>query len=178
MLLYVLWTNWTAEPKMLLEPAAALWFLPFVVPISIWVAWSDLATMKIPNKAVLALMGVFFVVGLIAFPFETWAWQWLHFVIVLAVGFVLTVVGLMGAGDAKFAAAAAPFILATDSFNVVAILVISTVFGFVSHRLARISPLRRLVPNWVSWERTRQFPMGYPLALTLVAYLALAAIGY
>lgn len=163
---------------MLLEPTAALWFLPFVVPISIWVAWSDLATMKIPNKAVLALMAVYLVFGLLAFPFEMWAWQWLHFVVILVAGFVLTTLGVMGAGDAKFAAAAAPFVLAADSMNVLAILAISTVFGFASHRLARISPIRGAVPNWVSWERTRQFPMGYPLALTLVVYLALAAVGY
>ena len=31
----------------------ALVFLPFVLPIALWVAWSDMARMKIPNKAVL-----------------------------------------------------------------------------------------------------------------------------
>ncbi len=42
----------------------ALWFLPFVLPIALWVAWSDMKFMKIPNKAVLALVAVFAVVGL------------------------------------------------------------------------------------------------------------------
>ena len=36
----------------------AAWFLPFVIPIAIWVAWSDMSSMKIPNKAVLALLAV------------------------------------------------------------------------------------------------------------------------
>ncbi|MDW3118675.1 MAG: hypothetical protein R8G60_13530 [Roseovarius pacificus] len=48
--------------------AQALWFLPFVLPICLWVVWSDLSTMRIPNKAVLALTAVFLVIGLIALP--------------------------------------------------------------------------------------------------------------
>ena len=121
---------------------------------------------------------VFLGVGLIAFPFQTWLWQIPHFFVVLAIGFVLTIVGVMGAGDAKFAAAAAPIVLLPDAMNLIALLAISAIFGFVSHRLARVSPIRKLVPHWESWERTREFPMGYPLALTLVAYLVLAASGY
>ncbi len=163
---------------MLLEPAAATWFFIAMLPVAIWVAWSDLATMKIPNKAVLATMAVYTVVGLLVLPLAVWAWQWLHFAIILVLGFLLTVGGVMGAGDAKFAAAAAPFIVAADSINVIALLGICTLFGFISHRLARVSPLRKLAPHWESWERTKQFPMGYPLALTLLSYLALAAIGY
>lgn len=38
---------------------AAMLFLPFVVPIALWVVWSDLSRMKIPNKAVMALIIVF-----------------------------------------------------------------------------------------------------------------------
>ncbi len=50
---------------------------------------SDMKFMKIPNKAVLALMAVFAVVGLIALPLDVWAWRWAHFlVIVLVIGFV------------------------------------------------------------------------------------------
>ncbi|MDA8747230.1 prepilin peptidase [Litoreibacter sp.] len=161
---------------MLLSSSAALWFLPFVVPIAIWVAWSDLATMKIPNKAVLALMAVFGVIGLIAMPFDQWLWQWTHFIAILALGFVMTITGIVGAGDAKFAAAAAPFVMRADSFNLIAIFGICCVLGFVTHRLARLTPIRKMVPHWESWERTRDFPMGYPLAGTLVIYLVLALI--
>lgn len=39
----------------------ALWFLPFALPIAVWVAWSDMKFMRIPNKAVLALTAVFLV---------------------------------------------------------------------------------------------------------------------
>ena len=163
---------------MLLSETQAFWFLPFVLPICVWVAWSDLATMKIPNTAVLALIAVFLVVGLIAFPFQVWLWQIPHFFVVLAIGFVLSIAGVMGAGDAKFAAAAAPFILLPDTTNIIAILGISALFGFISHRIARETPIRNLVPHWESWERKKDFPMGYPLALTLLVYLILAATGY
>lgn len=159
---------------MLLSSTAALWFLPFVLPIAIWVAWSDMATMKIPNKAVMALIAIYLVVGVLVLPFEQWAWQLTHFAAILGLGFLLSIVGVMGAGDAKFAAAAAPFVMLADSFNIAAIFAIWTVFGFVSHRLARVSPIRKMVPHWESWERTRDFPMGYPLAGTLVTYLLVA----
>jgi prepilin peptidase CpaA len=48
--------------------ATALWFLPFVLPIAIWVSWSDMKFMKIPNRSVVSLVAVFFAVGLVALP--------------------------------------------------------------------------------------------------------------
>ena len=54
---------------MALTSGAALWFLPFVAPICLWVAWNDMAFMKIPNKAVVALAAVYLVIGPVALPF-------------------------------------------------------------------------------------------------------------
>ena len=48
--------------------AEALWFLPFVLPICLWVAYSDLSAMRIRNQAVMALAVVFLVIGLFALP--------------------------------------------------------------------------------------------------------------
>jgi prepilin peptidase CpaA len=152
----------------------ALWSLPFVTPIAIWVAWSDMATMKIPNKAVLALMIVFLIVGFFTMPLVDYGWRWLHFVVVLAIGFVMTITRLMGAGDAKFAAAMAPFVSTFDITLMIMIFAVCLVIAFATHRLARISPIRKMVPHWESWERTREFPMGYPLAAALVVYLVFA----
>ena len=89
---------------------SAIWFLPFALPISIWVAWNDMKFMKIPNKAVLSLMVVFVIIGLIALPLAEMPWRLLQFVVVLAIGFGLNMIGSIGAGDAKFAAAMAPFV--------------------------------------------------------------------
>ena len=158
---------------------AALYFLPFVIPICIWVAWSDLARMKIPNKAVIALFVIFVVVGFVAFPAMEVLWRLVHLVVVLAITFAMSVLRVLGAGDAKFAAAMAPFVALEDITFVLLIFAVSVVFGFITHRLARsVTVIRDLAPDWESWHRTKDFPMGYPLAMTLALYLGLVAAGY
>lgn len=160
---------------MLLSTSSALWFLPFVAPIALWVAFSDMKWMKIHNYAVLALVAVYLVVGLIALPLQTWAWGWVSLVVVLVVGFVLTSVGMVGAGDAKFAAAMAPFIALGDLSLFLLLLASVTIVSFIAHRALRALPVtRQLAPNWESWTR-REFPMGLALGPSLLFYLALAA---
>jgi prepilin peptidase CpaA len=159
-----------------LSSTAALWFLPFATPIALWVMWSDMATMRIPNKAVLALMAVFALVGLVALPFDDWLWRWTHLAVVLAIGFVLSAGGLLGAGDAKFAAAMAPFVALGDLGLFLPLFAAILLAAFVAHRGVRAVPaLRGLTPGWVSWE-SKQFPMGLALGAGLVAYLGLAAL--
>lgn len=131
--------------------------------------------MKIPNVAVGALVIGFAVLGLIAFPFSQYLWQWSHLIVVLVIGFVLNVLGVFGAGDAKFAAAAAPFVMLGDLDLLGWIFIACVLAGYVTHRIAKHSPLRRLVPDWESWTSGRRFPMGLPLGMTLVTYLFLAA---
>ena len=94
---------------MALTASAALWFLPFVLPICFYVAFTDLREMRITNQAVLALAGVFIIVGLIALPLPEYGWRLVQMMAVLVIGIVLNGAGAVGAGDAKFAAAAAPF---------------------------------------------------------------------
>lgn len=157
-------------------PAAALWFLPFVAPIAIWVAWSDMKFMRIPNKAVLALTAVFLVVGLglvalSVLPFKAWLWGWALLAIVLAAGFLANALHLIGAGDAKFAAAMAPFFVGADIRFVLALFAACLLAAFVSHRGARQIPaFRAATADWESWVR-RDFPMGLALAGTLIFYL-------
>lgn len=162
---------------MLAQPAAAaLWFLPFATPIALWVMWSDMATMRIPNKAVLALTAVFAVIGFLALPLDGWLWRWTHLAVVLAAGFVLSAAGLLGAGDAKFAAAMAPFIALPDLGVFLPLFAAILLASFAAHRLVRAVPaLRGLSPGWASWE-SKQFPMGLALGAGLVAYLGLVAI--
>ena len=156
-------TSWTT----------AAWFLPFILPIAIWVAWSDLAHMKIFNKAVLAQLVVFAVVGLIALPFGDYLWRYAHFGVALAIGFVMSALGMMGAGDAKYASAMAPFIALRDVGIFFVLLALMSILTFVLHRIARRSKLREWVPHWESWTN-KKFPFGITLAPTLVTYLVLA----
>ena len=153
----------------------ALWFLPAVVPISLWVAWSDLATMKIPNKANLALLVAFVILGFFALPFDDYLWRYVHVVVALVAGMALNAAGALGAGDAKYITAAAPFVALSDLSTVAILLGACLLVGFALHRLARVSPIRTLVPDWKSWEEVRRFPMGFPLAATMIIYLVIAA---
>ena len=85
---------------------SALVFLPFVLPICIYVTFSDMRDMRIPNQMVVLLFLVFAVVGLVALPFDVYLWRYIHLIVVLVAGIALNAGGVMGAGDAKFAAAA------------------------------------------------------------------------
>lgn len=161
---------------MLLSAQTALWFLPFVTPIALWVAWSDMKWMKIHNYAVLALASVYLTVGLIALPLTSWVWGWASLSVVLVVGFVLSSVGLVGAGDAKFAAVMAPFIALGDLSLFLMLLASVTLVSFIAHRIARRTSLvQGLVPEWESLHR-REFPMGLALGPSLLFYLCLATI--
>lgn len=151
-------------------------FLPAVAPICFYVAWSDCRGMRIPNHAVMALVVVFALLGLFALAPLDWAWRWSHLVVVLIAGMVLNAAGAVGAGDAKFAAAAAPFIAIGDLLFVMVLLAATILAAFATHRLVKFTALRRLAPDWESWETGSDFPMGLALGGTLAIYLGLGLI--
>ncbi|MDE3079964.1 MAG: prepilin peptidase [Paracoccaceae bacterium] len=155
---------------------AALALLPFALAIGIWVAWSDMKFMRIPNQSVLALLAVFVLLGPVLFPFKTYLWQLSHFAALLVFGFVLNMARAIGAGDAKFVAAMGPF-LATQDMPLIVILTSSILLAaFATHRGLRLVPaVRRATGDWESWAR-RDFPMGFALAGILIFYLLLATI--
>ena len=155
----------------------ALTILPFVLPIAIWVSWSDMKFMKIPNTSVLTLAAVWLVVGLLLvlfkeLPFEAWLWGWAFLVIGLVIGFIANMLTIIGAGDAKFGAAGAPFFVMADARYALGLFAACLLAAFVIHRTARRIPaLKPLTTTWVSWTN-KDFPMGLALSGTLVLYLA------
>lgn len=150
---------------------ATLAFLPFVLAIGIWVSWSDMKFMKIPNKAVLALAAVWLVVGPVVMPVDLWLWGWALGAGVLVVTFLATMAGLIGAGDAKFAAAMAPFFVTADLRFVMGLFAACLLGAFVSHRAMRlVTPFRIATADWASWTH-KDFPMGLALSGTLIFYL-------
>lgn len=163
---------------MTLTLSEALWFLPFVAPICLYVAWSDMKYMKIFNKSVMALLVVFVLIGPLALPLDAYAWRYAHLVVVLAMGFILSAAGLAGAGDSKFAAAMAPFIAREDTMIVLTLFAAVLLAAFAAHRIgARIPALRRATPDWISWSApNKKFPMGLALGGTLMFYLLLPVI--
>lgn len=161
---------------MALTVFAAAWFLPFVLPICLYVVYTDVSRMKITNNANLALAGVFVVVGLLALPFDVYLWRLLSLVIVLIVGIILNAAGVMGAGDSKFIAAAAPYIALGDLRLLLWLFTATLLASFVTHRTAKYTPLRKLAPSWTSWDQGKKFPMGLALGSTLAIYLVLGLL--
>ena len=135
---------------MMILASAALWFAPFVVPICIYICYTDMKGMRIPNHAVVLLFLVFALVGLIALPLDAYLWRYLHLAVVLVAGIALNAGGAMGAGDAKFAAAAAPLIHLGDLRFLMAVFAANLLAAFIAHRIAKHSMLRRLAPDWRS----------------------------
>lgn len=159
-----------------LPDTAALAFLPAATAIGLWVAWSDMATMKIPNRAVMALVVAFVVVAPFALPMQEVGLRMVALVLVLVAGFLLSTVGAMGAGDAKYLAAMAPYIARPDAADFAMLLALAMLAAFVTHRALRAVPaIRRATPGWVSWTAAK-FPLGLALGPALALYLALAAL--
>jgi prepilin peptidase CpaA len=158
-----------------LTAAQALWLLPPVLPVALWIAWSDLKFMKITNRAALLTACVFLAFGLIALPFEIWLWRIAQMALILAIGFFANMLRLIGGGDAKYAAAMAGFFAPADLRLVVILFATMLLAAFVTHRLfGRIPALRRMTKGWKSWDAGDDFPMGLALSGTLLGYLVLA----
>jgi prepilin peptidase CpaA len=153
---------------------SALLFLPFALPICIYVAFSDMRDMRIPNQMVVALFLVYAIVGVFALPIDVYAWRYLHVVVVLVAGIALNAGGVMGAGDAKFAAAAAPFVHLGDVRFLVALFAANLLAAYVTHRIGKYTGLKKIAPHWASWTNPK-FPMGLALGGTLALYLGLGA---
>jgi prepilin peptidase CpaA len=154
----------------------SLWFLPFVMAIGVWVSWSDMKFMKIPNTAVIALALVYLVIGPVALPLQDWLWGWAIGAIVLVIGFLASTARLIGAGDAKFGAAMAPFFVTSDIRVVLAMLSACLLAAFAAHRAMRALPaMRRAAPDWKSWT-SRDFPMGLALSGLLIFHFVAALL--
>ena len=154
----------------MLPTQAALTFLPIAAAIGIWVSWSDMRSMKIPNYAVLALGAAYLITGPFVLPLATYGWGFVLCAVVLTAGFVLNAAGVLGAGDAKFAAAMAPYFVLSDLRFVLGLFAACLLGAFAAHRLMRATPFRAAAPDWASWSNPR-FPMGLALSGMLIFYL-------
>jgi len=163
-------------PLLAMPAGAAFWLFLGSLPICFWVILSDLRAMRIPNTSVLAMILVFVLIAPWVLPWQVMASQLLQLVVVLLLGIVLNAAGVFGAGDAKFAAAAAPFVMLGDAGFVLMLLALNLLAAFLTHRIAARTPLRDLAPGWESWQRKKDFPMGLSLGSTLSIYLGLAAV--
>lgn len=155
---------------------AALAFLLAATPLAVIAARSDLKTMKIPNWVSIALICLFIPLGLIFLPWETVLWRLLAGFLMLVFTFLLNMIGQMGGGDAKLLAASAPYVSWDTDIQILLWIIAGALWlTLILHLIARRIPfIRRVTPDWESWEAGRYFPMGTSIAVALVAYLIYA----
>lgn len=149
------------------------------LPICLWTVWTDVTDAKIKNVAVLALVAVFVVAAPFLMPLGEFAWRWTHMGVALALGFALFATVGIGAGDAKFMAAAAPFVALGDLSTIALIYCAFSVALVLAMALARRSArLRTAAPGWIWLEdgNRRHLPLGVGLAPTLSVYFLLGAL--
>jgi prepilin peptidase CpaA len=157
---------------MITQTGALILLVP-VLPIAIWAATNDMKRMKIPNKAVLALAAVWPLLGWLAVAtWAAWFWGFALMAIVLVAGYLLYAIGTFGAGDAKYAAAMAPIFVGAGAGTVLLLIAAGLIGALIAHRLMRSIPaVRRMTPDWESWNQRRYFPLGFALSGILVMYL-------
>lgn len=156
--------------------AAALALLPPALVIGLWVAWTDISSMRIPNRAVVALAGAFLMIAPFVLPLPEIGLRLGALAGVLVAGFVLSVAGALGAGDAKYLAAMAPYVAWPDAGLFLFLLAACMLAAFATHRMLRaLPPVRRATPDWTSWTAVK-FPLGLALGPSLAFYLAMAAL--
>lgn len=144
------------------------------IPIGIWVAWSDMKFMRIPNVACFALFISFLILAPLIYDLNQYGFRIAQGLIVLLIGFFATGIGLVGGGDAKFAAAMAPFIALEDIFPFIFLIGILSLLSVGLHKLAGITPgVKNKIKDWDSWNTQGMFPFGITLAASLIAHLVL-----
>lgn len=153
---------------------AAIVFLAALAGPCLHAIWTDLSGMTIPNRTVLLTVALFLATAPFVLPLHELAWRFVPALIVLVAGFLLNLTGQFGAGDAKFAAA---IVLFVETQHLLSLLWIYAILALVS--VAVILAVKRLAPAWSSASRLkalrerRVFPLGIPLALSVLAYQGL-----
>ena len=130
--------------------------------------------MRIPNQASIVMIAVWIVVGILVVPLKLWAMGLGLGLAVLVVTFIMNAGGLIGGGDAKFAAAMAPAFIHANITLLCMIYVACSLGALAAHRLLKyVPPFRAATPDWKSWTH-KGFPFGTTLSATLIFYLLAA----
>lgn len=154
--------------------------LALLVPLMAAIALSDLRRLRIPNRMVLLVFGVFLVTGAPlglagldwGLPGDVFLWRIGYAVAVLAGAFLLYSVASakVGGGDLKLIAAMAPFLSGDSLGGFLLIYVVVSLAGLVLHRLIRAG-LRGRETGWKALDQSVYFPAGLLLGVALLVQL-------
>ena len=135
-----------------------------------YAAASDLLTMIIPNRLILALLAVFIVLApLTGMSWQDFALHWAVGTGVLVIAFLCFAMGWIGGGDAKLAAVIALWMGWSDAVTFVGI---ASVFGGLL-TIVLLGFRRMIVPAFIirqPWvQRLHDDGMGVPYGIALAA---------
>lgn len=147
-------------------------FWPVAV-IALWAAAVDFLWMRIPNGVHVALLIVFCALVLPGLPWVETAARLGVAIGLFGIGFALYAASVLGAGDVKYLAAAAPLVPADPTVLSAWLLLVATAGlpVLALHRLARFVPASARYP---SFAEAGYFPYGPAISIGLVAILWLA----
>jgi prepilin peptidase CpaA len=168
---------------MIMDPAVLPIAAAALVPILVYVMWTDLKSMRIPNAACLLVLLVFLPTGLAGLPIETFGWRLLHTAVAFFAGYAIfqATGGRIGAGDLKLAIAFTPFVPGVY-LGLIAQLYVATSLLTVALFLALRAGLRGRTALAALETRSESvmkvpFPFAWTLSSTFIAYLLLVVSG-
>lgn len=144
-----------------------------VAAIALWAAAVDALYMRIPNGVHAALLAVFAILVLPGLPWAGIAARLGIAAALFAVGFGLYAANMLGAGDVKYLAAAAPLVPPDPAVVLIWLLAV-TLAGLpvlALHRLARLLPGTARFP---AFAEAGYFPYGPAISIGLVGILWLS----
>ncbi|MEM6489272.1 MAG: A24 family peptidase [Pseudomonadota bacterium] len=168
------------DPTMLAIAAAGL------CPLCLYIIYSDVMTMRIPNTALLLMVAIFLPTGYLGLPTEIFLYRLLYTVIAFFVGYgiyeIVTRVGIpIGSGDLKMIIASVPW-LPIEYFPLYAYLMIPSVIVSISAiMLVRWALRGKTEIEWIEDPevRTRKLrvPAGTVLGLNMILFLGIILSG-
>jgi prepilin peptidase CpaA len=158
-------------------PALAVAFAA-ITPLMLYVIYSDLKTMKIPNKAVLAVFAVFLATASWGLPFDTFLWRLLAGLIAFVIGYFVYMAsgGNIGGGDVKLLAALVPFVPLDGVLFVLGVFALSSLALILFHQAVRIG-FRKRTTGWKTFDQAVYVPLGVALGFTMILFLGMDLYG-
>lgn len=157
----------------MMDTTALLISIVGLVPLMVYMIYSDMKYMKIPNWLSLSVLGVFLATGSWGLPLEVFVWRLAHGGIVFGLGYLLYrfAEGRVGAGDIKLIAAFTPFI---PGSHIAFILMGFAIISFLT--LAAFMVARKYLHNenstWKAFAQRSFVPAGVILGLTVMIFMA------
>lgn len=167
---------------MIMDPAILPIAAAAVIPALVYVVWTDLKTMRIPNVACLVIFLAFLPTGLAGLDIETFGWRLAHTAIAFFLGYAIFSLtsGAIGGGDLKLGIALVPYVpgvylpLLAQLYIVMSVLTLLVFLGLRAGLRGR-TQLAAIEASSTSFMKL-PFPFALVLSSTFIAYFVTAIV--